>query len=470
MLGAAAMIVAVDGFSYRAATTANSDCDVWWVAAEGRDILASGQVPRTNGHAIVDSGTPRVMHEWLFGPPFAWGLGRFGPAFFPLVTLVAFNVLAAMLLWVAVGAGGSLWMSTIGCLSVLYLFWAPPSARPTRLAVFFPVAMAALAFAPRFTWRRALAAVGLELVWANAHGSFPLGVLLLLASACESRQERRERLAAAAASALVTLANPYGLGLHRQVWRYLRADEPIFAWIHQWIDEFKPLWRSLLLHSRVSVGMALLLALALWALSRRELRMRALTTLGLLGLALVQVRNAQWAGPVGVVLLAPGLKLLSPEAMPLRWRRAMVALAVGSGLALGMIAHLWALRARPAADWYGWQAPMADLAQRLPADARVLVPFQAAGLVLWLTAPGGGRVLFDSRNDCYSAQTAADYHELLEENPLKPGTTGILDRDGVAQVIAPAGGRLAEALEKAQPGWQRTHAEGALATFERRSK
>jgi hypothetical protein len=467
-LSAAVLLFAVDFYSVQAATKANSDCDVWWVAAAGRDILASGHVPQTNGHAVMDSEVPWVMHEWLFGPPFAWGLAHFGPSFFSIVTLIAFNVAAAILLWTTIDAGGALWLSVACCLSSLFLFWAPPSARPTRLAVFFPVAMAGLAFGPRFTRWHALAAVGLELVWANAHGSFPLGVVLLLASAIEQRPQRRARLLTATASALITLVNPYGLGLHRLVWRYLRASEPIFVWIHQSIDEYKPLWQSILLHSRLPVGLALLLGLTLWAFTKAELRARALLTFVFLGLAILQVRDAQWVGPLGVVLLAPALKLLSVETLPLRLGRWVVAVAVGSGLALGGIANLVVRRTRAPADWYGWQSPMADLAQKLPDDARVAVPFQAAGLVLWLTAPRGGRVLFDSRNDCYSADTAADYYDLMERNPLPPGTTETLDRDGVAQVIAPTGGRLAELLAKAKLEWRRTHSEGSVSTFERR--
>ncbi len=466
-LAAVALVLAVDFYSYQAATKANSDCDVWWVAAAGRDLLDSAQLPRENGYAVKDSGASWVMHEWLFAPLFGWGLQRFGPAFFSLVTLVAFNALAAALLWIAIGAGGALWLSATTCLASLFLFWAPASARPTRVAVFFPVAMAGLAFSRRFTPWHALGALGLELLWANAHGSFPLGVALLLAGALAERSERRARLGTAAAAALITLVNPYGLGLHRLVWRYLRADEPIFVWIHQSIDEYKPLWRSILLQSRVSVGLGLLLALALWALTNRELRTRALLTLGLLGLAVLQVRDAQWVGPLGVVLLAPGLPLLVPETLPVRLGRSIVALAIGSGLALGAIANVVARRARPPAYWYGWQAPMAELAQQLPDGARVAVPFQGAGLVLWLTAPRGVRVLFDSRNDCYSAETAADYYDLFERNPLPPGTLETLDRDWITHVIAPTGGRLAEVLEGAKPNWQRTHTAGPISTYER---
>jgi hypothetical protein len=467
LLSAAVLVFAVDFYSFQAATKVNPDFDVWWVAAAGRDILATGHVPQTNGHAVVDSDVPWVMHEWLFGPPFAWGLEHFGPSFFSLVTLIAFNVVTATLLWITIGSGGAFWLSVACCLSSLFLFWAPLSARPTRLAVFFPVAMAGLAFAPRFTRWHALAAVGLELVWANAHGSFPLGVVLLLISAFEQKPQRRTRLLATFSAALITLVNPYGVGLHRLVWRYLRADEPIFIWIHQWIDEYKPLWRSIQLHGKLPVGMALLLVLALWTLTKAGLRVRALLTLGLLGLSILQVRDAQWVGPLGVVLLAPALKLISLEALPLRLGRLIVVIAAASGLAIGAVAN-WAIRrTRTPADWYGWQSPVADLAKQLPENARVLVPFQAAGLVLWLIAPHDGRVLFDSRNDCYSGRTADDYHDLMERNPLRAGTAEILDRDGVAQVITLTDGRLGELLEKAAPEWQRTRTEGNLSTFER---
>jgi hypothetical protein len=329
--------------------------------------------------------------------------------------------------------------------------------------------MATLAFAPRFTRWRAVVAVGLELVWANAHGSFPLGVLLLLAGALEQKPQRRERLVTAAAAAAVTLLNPYGLGLHRLVWRYLRGDDPIFSWIRGRIEEYGPLWHSLLLHTRLPAGLLLLLAASLWTLLKTELRVRAAFALGLLLLSILQVRDAQWVGPVGVLLLAPALmKLGWGGAPPPRLARAVVLSAAGLGLALGAIANLLQRRTLDSDAWYGWQSPMARLAEQLPDNAKVLVPFQASGLVLWLVAPRGGHLFFDARNDCYSASTARAYDELLEQRSPSPADLEeILNRDGVDQVIAPSAAKIAMTLSH-DPDWTRTHTEGRLALFERR--
>ena len=49
----------------------------------------------------------------------------------------------------------------------------------------FPLAVTLVAFTPTFGWASVVGAVALELVWANAHGSFPMGVILLAGAALD---------------------------------------------------------------------------------------------------------------------------------------------------------------------------------------------------------------------------------------------------------------------------------------------
>src|ERR1700678_1471348 len=79
------------------AVTPIHDTDVWWVAAAGRDMLAHHAVPRENLFSFVEPTHPWVMHEWLFGPLYAFGLAHFGPAFFSAFALVAMGTQLALL-------------------------------------------------------------------------------------------------------------------------------------------------------------------------------------------------------------------------------------------------------------------------------------------------------------------------------------------------------------------------------------
>jgi hypothetical protein len=48
-----------------------------------------------------------------------------------------------------------------------------------------------------------------------------------------------------------------------------------------------------------------------------------------------------------------------------------------------------------------------ELVRGAPEGAHLYAPFRSAGLVIWEGAPRGIRVLYDSRNDCYSPEVAS---------------------------------------------------------------
>ncbi|HEY6458773.1 MAG TPA: hypothetical protein VIY73_01440, partial [Polyangiaceae bacterium] len=299
-LAATAMVVAC--------VTPVWDPDVWWVAAAGRRVLATGVVPRENVFSYVEPTHPWIMHEWLFGAPYAWLLGRLGPSAFDvvagcglaaaLVLLAATTVvrarhlpvgLAAMAFAVAVFGGRFL------------------SARPTGVALLFPLAMVLLAFGRTFpAWWIALAAA-IEVVWANAHGSFPLGVVLLVVAALDARDHRGRRFVAAGLAAVATLATPYGLALHRFVWEYFRGSEGVYRAIHHQIREFGPLWQAwgATVGPVDVLGLVACAALAASALRDRRLRARAAFCLALVGLAVLHARHVELAGLLSCTLLLP---------------------------------------------------------------------------------------------------------------------------------------------------------------------
>ncbi len=101
-------------------------------------------------------------------------------------------------------------------------------------------------------------------LWANFHGAFAIGLLLLAVTAvCDAVQDRFDRrawslLAAAALCLLATLCNPYGVELWRDVMRSIGSNT--MARIQEWQS---PLWDSRLWWH--VAGEALLALGAMWA-------------------------------------------------------------------------------------------------------------------------------------------------------------------------------------------------------------
>lgn len=408
LVPAAAWVVAL----LRCVTAPVGDADVWWVAAAGRRMLATGSVPRTNAFSFVEPDRPWVMHEWLFGPPYALGLRALGPAFLAIVASVAFIALAGVVASATVARAKH---AAVGCLlaAVPLVLLAHPTARPTWVALVFPAAMAALAFRERLGGVAVVAAVVLELLWTNTHGTFPLGVVLLAASALAFTADRRRRALASVAAALATLANPYGLRLHALAAQYA------FGWGSGGDDlrrilEYAPVWdgRYFATVSPVAaVALVFLVALSVDALARGPHRARAALVLALVPFAVLHARNAPLLGVVAAVVLVPvaddlveRLRLAPFAGDALRVRPAAALAALGAVLAAAAASLATASR-RDDAAWMDASlggASFVRLAARIPDGGRAMAPFRSSGLLLWLAADRGVRVLYDSRNDSYS--------------------------------------------------------------------
>ena len=285
-----------------------ADPDVWWVAAAGRDILARHTVPTENLFSFVEPSHPWVMHEWLFGPLYVYALERLGPAGFNAITLVVMTLDLALLAGGTIGrarhtsVGLGMIVAAVGLFGARFL-----SARPSGVALVFPIALTLVAFAPRFRWGSFALAVAVEGVWANAHGSFPLGIVILLVATWEQPRDRALRLGAAGAMALATFVTPYGLALYRLVWSYARGSEGVYRLINSQIKEFEPFPRAW--GSTVGpvdlVALVLFVALALAAARDARYRMRAVFCLCLFALAVIHARHLELAGLLSCILLVP---------------------------------------------------------------------------------------------------------------------------------------------------------------------
>ncbi len=446
-----------------AATSPITDPDIWWVAAAGREILATGRVPTTNLWSFADAAQPWVMHEWLFAVPYEQVLTRFGPHAFALVAAIACVAALVPVLAMLARARNAITVGFGALLCTTLFDMRLTTPRPPHVALALATATAWLAFRARFTRRDLAASALLGLVWANAHGSFPIGLGLLVAGAFEGRTDRRARVLGGVAFAAATLANPYGPRLHGLVLSYLLGTNAVIQLVHAYVVEFMPVWRAVIvgrLDPARLAGFVVVVALAIGALARPSLRARGVFVLALCAMTLRQFRHLELTGLLGVPLLAP---VMDDWLDRTRWRPVTgpaLARAIPFAAALlvvaAIVSHAVTLAVRPTGAWLydnigGTHLPALAIGVR--PGARIFTTFEHTGVVIWHAAPRGARVLYDLRNDCYAEGTAEDAGML--QRPLAPGARPleVLARRRVDTVLLDGSHPLAGILGR-DPAWR----------------
>jgi hypothetical protein len=200
--------------------------DVFYQVATGRWMLAHHTVARHDVFSYTVAGRHWLDEEWGFQVLLAWLVAHVGAVSYWLVSAGAGvgAVLIALVNWKRAGAGW-LWAATLGILAAagLSVELAP---RPQNLSyLFFSVLLLLLRLARQHpAWLGAIPP--LLLVWANVHGSFLLGLGILVLELVwsvlpplkgrvqASAPLRRRAIALTLVSSLAaTLVNPNGPGL-----------------------------------------------------------------------------------------------------------------------------------------------------------------------------------------------------------------------------------------------------------------
>lgn len=476
------LVLALGALGAGLGEVAAQDPDVWWVAAAGR--LGSLLHPLdTNTFSFTAPEHPWVFHEHLAGPLYAAGLTHFGTAFLAALSLVgllgtATFVLYAALRWRAPGDRerlAGLLLALAWCLAVgLHGM----NARVTILARLLPLAFVVIAFGratgskspstpkptshdptaslmpssktasvgqttaspselDRFDRRHVVTLLVLMSIWANLHGSFPLGVAILVLASFEGH--RRARLLTALACALVSFLTPHGLALHGLVVDYLLGGADTLAVVHEYVREFQPLWavdpRTIVLEL-----LALVFVTTVAVLGVRSHPPRALLVLGLVVLATRNQRHLPLALLLAVPLLRPILAAWLPRGLRTPTRPAFV-LALAPAIVLGLVAWMQSPAPTPrGGDTFD------TLVARLPDQARVYVPVDMGGRLAWAAHPHA-RVFADPRNDCYPADVLREAYELGRPDQDRAWIVEVLARRRVTHVLDRAGSDVARALD-----------------------
>ncbi len=464
-----------------------ADGDTGWHIRTGDWILQTGSIPSRDIFSFSRSGEPWFAWEWLSDVAFSvvhshWGLAGVAALTGSVLALGALAVFGHML-W----RGTNLLVALATLLVAVSASAIHYLARPHIFTLLLlPVSLWMAERDLRKPSPAVWMLVPLSILWVNLHSGFfalPACLAVMAVGHGVEKWLDRERRAVdwrgparlgalAAATAAVSVANPYGFGLHRHIWNYLRSD-----WIRNAVDEFQsPRFRSEnLLHFELLLLSALVLTG--WLASRRRIA-DGLLVLVWAHLALGSVRHVplfvlvaapmvaveasrlweNWAGRrparcMGRVLWQAGQDLCTGFRRPSAWS----ALAV-AGLLLVTPAAKWP-RDFPEAKF-----PIA-LIQTSANDlsgARLFASDQWGDYLIYRNWPGQ-RVFIDGRSDFYGPEVGGDYLRLVEG---RPGWQTLLDKYDFSAALVPRQGPLAALLE-GDSGWRLVRQDGLASLFVR---
>jgi hypothetical protein len=451
-LGVAAIAIAL--FALAAFSPAVlGDGDTFSHLATGEWIIAHGQAPRADPFSHSMPGAPWVAHEWLSEALMTLAFRLGGWSGVVLMTGVA---AAGAALIVGLNAArdlrGAPLVATVGL--GVGLMTASLLARPHMLALPIAAAWSAGLLAARAQGRPPpLALAALMTLWANMHGGFIFGLVLIGPFALEALGEAPAgaRLATARAWTLFGLAalaaaliNPYGVEALILPFRLIGIEN--LSRISEWQPQDFSRPGTMELALLALIGLALTRPLAMTPI-------RASLIIALIAMALQHSRHQALLGILAPMLLAKpiaaavGAGSIAGE----RRRAATTAIAVTVAGAL-MIAAARLLAPIERVD--SSSAPISAL-HAVPPDLRakpVLNDYGFGGYLIFAHV----RPFIDGRAELYGDAMLSLYGRLQAGDPAAVEST--LERYAIAWTIFPPDARIVAILDRA-PGWRRLYAD-----------
>ncbi|KPG00047.1 hypothetical protein IP86_07935 [Rhodopseudomonas sp. AAP120] len=428
------------------------DPDTLWQITVGQWIIDHRAVPRVDVYSFTMAGQPWISTQWLAQVLLAASYALAGWAG-PVVLAAASLALTLALLARALGARLRDSTTLVFVLAAVMLMVPHMFARPHVLAM--PVMVAWVGGLIAAADRRAappLVLLPLMALWANLHGGFVLGLVLIapigldaaLAAPAPARRSLLLRWIGFGVLALIaSCANPYG-------WDALLASQRILslggalATIGEWaptnFSRIGPLEVALL----VGLGLALWSGVTLPPL-------RIVMLLGLLHMALSATRNLEVLALLApLILAAPLAQRIGRETAPAApGARGMVAatlaLAIVGTAALGAL-HRYA---PPQSN-----APEAALAALKPLGVqRVFNDYDFGGYLIASGVPP----FIDGRTELYGERFVVDQHAAVR---LRPPETlfRLLDEYKIDATLLRTEDAATKLLDHVD-GWQKVYSD-----------
>lgn len=448
----------------------------------GHLILQTGAVPTADPFSYTRAGDPLLVHEWLSEVSLAWADRVAGLPGVAVLTALLFTaaVYGSYRVALALGARRPLALG-IGLLALLLQsmhLLARPHMFTTAFAAVFMIVL--IRHARSGHPRRLVLLPLFMLPWANLHGGFLLGFVLLgafaVAALLRSREfadpERSLRwlLAALAVCGLVSLVNPAGVHLWTYTTSHLGGDDFLLAATRE--------FQSIDFHQ--GYGKLFFVALFAGPLLWMTGRVRVSWLGG--GLYLFFAASALYS--------ARNVPLFTVAALPWLAVWAEAALDDGGGTARNVMNRIRRMetadrRLRPW-PWIAAGAAIVALAfgpmrdrfrydpRRFPVEAlqhldeldvsgHMFNQIQWGGYILY--ARSGLPVFIDGQTDFYGEELSREYLQVING---RSGWREILERYDVRWTLTATAAPLNQLLAL-DPAWERSYSDGAAVIFRRLS-
>lgn len=410
--------------------------DAWWQLATGRYIWQQHKLPVPDPFAYTTYLHPpafpgeemaryfNLTHEWLAQIVFylAYAIGGFGGlVLFRSLLLVGFCAMAALVVWRRTGGFYRSIGAALLAASVAVRF---AQDRPFLITFLFLGLLMALIEYRRWLW----IIPPLFVVWANCHGGFFMGWVVLGAYCAEALflrwrgkpvENERTLYLVTAASVLLSGLNPNGFHAIGVLLAYRQSKMQMSLWE----------WHRPALFPLEAFGVVLFAALATLAWVNRRVRVVDLILFAIFALsALTAVRNVILVALIGPIIVGTYFP----------WKRALPAAAQFLAAALLVAASVAELAAHTGfqfrGDDYLYPSGAADFILAHHLSGPMLNTYEFGGYLIWRLWPQQ-KVFIDGR--ALSETVFNDYERMIYNADNTGGASGaeLLDRYAIQTIV-----------------------------------
>ena len=447
-----------------------TDPDIWWHLSNARQLFATGHFIRQDIHSFTAAGQPWINFEWGAELPYYFAYKWFGDRGIFLVMIACSEAIVLGIFLLCYQRSRDVKAAFLASWIAVLMTTASLGPRTLLFGWLLLIAELAILWSFRNGRDRTWLLPPLFMLWINTHGSWFIGLVLMLVFVAScfisarwgdihstpwTSAQRRKLILVAAASCAAVFVNPYG-------WRLV--DYPLDLTFKQpLVMKFFNEWATLDFHAaRGKLVLLLLLSLGILTLMRRrpwQLSDLLFTLIAIYG-AVTYTRFVFLAGILICPLLAIDLRGLLGGYDPKSNKPALNAFALAALAAIVfLVTPSPAILHEGLAETYPEQA--LPRLRQLPPDARMLNFFEWGGYLMWHNPQLP--LFIDGRTDIFiRGGIMQDYADALMGDRVPE----VLDKYRIQYVLFPNHGPLPNLLAH-DPQWKLTWQDTHTLLFER---